>query len=45
MHELAGQIALRRVATPEDIAHIAVALLTANAMTGQIVRVDNGQTL
>jgi 3-oxoacyl-[acyl-carrier protein] reductase len=45
MHQLAGQVALQRVASPDDIAQIAVALLAANAMTGQIVRVDNGQTL
>lgn len=45
MHKLAGQVALNRVASPEDIAEVVLLLLRAKSMTGQIVRTDNGQTL
>jgi len=45
MHMLAGQVALGRVATPDDIADMVLALLTARTMTGQVVRTDCGQTL
>lgn len=45
MRLMAGNIALQRVSTPEDIAEVALMLLKAESMTGQIVRVENGQTL
>lgn len=45
MRMLAGQVALDRVASPDDMADLVLALLTAKAMTGQIVLADNGQTL
>jgi len=45
MHMLAGQVALNRVASPEDIAEVVLTLLTAKAMTGQVILADNGQTL
>ncbi len=45
MHALAGDVALKRVSTPEDIAGTVLMLLAARSMTGQVVRADNGQTL
>lgn len=45
MHMLAGQVALNRVASPDEIADIALTLLTAKSMTGQLIRADCGQTL
>jgi 3-oxoacyl-[acyl-carrier protein] reductase len=45
MHALAGSLALERISTPEDIAETALMLLTAESMTGQIVKAENGQTL
>jgi len=45
MLALAGQVALNRVSTPEDIAETILMLLTATSMTGQVVKADNGQTL
>jgi 3-oxoacyl-[acyl-carrier protein] reductase len=45
MSMLAGRVALQRVSTPEDIADTALMLLKAESMTGQVIRVENGQTL
>lgn len=45
MHALAGNVALNRVSTPEDIAETVLMLLMAKSMTGQVVKADNGQTL
>ncbi|WP_322047748.1 SDR family oxidoreductase [Paraburkholderia sp. J67] len=45
MRMLAGSLALQRVSTPEDIAETALMLLKAESMTGQIIKVENGQTL
>ncbi|MCC2957210.1 SDR family oxidoreductase [Massilia sp. IC2-477] len=45
MHALAGNVALNRVSTPEDIAATVLMLLGARSMTGQVVRADNGQSL
>jgi 3-oxoacyl-[acyl-carrier protein] reductase len=42
---LAGSLALQRVSTPEDIAETVLMLLTAESMTGQVIKVENGQTL
>lgn len=45
MHALAGNVALERVSTPDDIAATVLMLLGARSMTGQVVRADNGQSL
>jgi 3-oxoacyl-[acyl-carrier protein] reductase len=45
MRMLAGSLALQRVSTPEDIAETALMLLTAESMTGQVIKLENGQTL
>jgi 3-oxoacyl-[acyl-carrier protein] reductase len=45
MHQLAGHVALERVASPEDIADVIIDLLLAKSMTGQVLLADNGQTL
>jgi 3-oxoacyl-[acyl-carrier protein] reductase len=45
MQMLAGSLALQRVSTPEDIAETALMLLKAESMTGQVIKVENGQTL
>jgi 3-oxoacyl-[acyl-carrier protein] reductase len=36
---------LQRISTPEDIARMIAAALEQEAMTGQIITVDGGQTL
>jgi 3-oxoacyl-[acyl-carrier protein] reductase len=45
MFALAGKLPLGRISTPNDIAQTAVMLLTAESMAGQIIKVENGQTL
>lgn len=45
MHSLFGQLPLQRISTPEDIAALVLMLLTAQSVTGQILRAENGQTL
>ncbi|WP_150275309.1 SDR family NAD(P)-dependent oxidoreductase [Paenibacillus tepidiphilus] len=45
MHSLAPNLPLERISTPEDIAEIICAVLEQEAMTGQLVTVDSGQTL
>ncbi|MRN52610.1 SDR family NAD(P)-dependent oxidoreductase [Paenibacillus monticola] len=45
MHKLAPNLLLQRIATPEDIAKFICSALEQEAMTGQIVTVDSGQTL
>lgn len=45
MRALAGNLALNRISTPSDIAETALMLLTAESMTGQVIRAENGQTL
>ncbi|MEK8131801.1 SDR family NAD(P)-dependent oxidoreductase [Paenibacillus filicis] len=45
MQGLIPQLLLERIATPEDIARMIVSLLEQDAITGQIVTVDSGQTL
>jgi 3-oxoacyl-[acyl-carrier protein] reductase len=45
MKQLSRQVLLQRIATPDDIAKIICATLEQEAMTGQIIIVDSGQTL
>jgi 3-oxoacyl-[acyl-carrier protein] reductase len=45
MHQLSRQALLQRITTPEDIAQLIVSTLEQEAMTGQIITVDGGQTL
>lgn len=45
MKQLSRQTLLQRIATPDDIAHIICATLEQEAMTGQMITVDSGQTL
>ncbi|GLI04720.1 3-ketoacyl-ACP reductase [Paenibacillus tyrfis] len=45
MKRLAPQLLLQRISTPEDIARMICATLEQEAMTGQIITVDSGQTL
>lgn len=45
MEKLAPHLLLQRIATPEDIAQSICATLEQEAMTGQIITVDSGQTL
>ncbi|TMV48018.1 SDR family NAD(P)-dependent oxidoreductase [Paenibacillus mesophilus] len=45
MNALAPHLLLQAISTPEDIAHMICAALEQEAMTGQIITVDSGQTL
>jgi 3-oxoacyl-[acyl-carrier protein] reductase len=45
MNRLAPNLLLQRISTPEDIASMVCAALEQEAMTGQIITVDSGQTL
>ncbi|MFS0838411.1 SDR family NAD(P)-dependent oxidoreductase [Paenibacillus sp. 1P03SA] len=45
MNALIGRLPLQRIATPEDIAGIICSLLEQEAVTGQILTADAGQTL
>ena len=45
MRALSTNLPLQRILSPEDIADVALTLLEAASMTGQIVRADSGQTL
>jgi 3-oxoacyl-[acyl-carrier protein] reductase len=45
MKSLAPNLLLQQISTPEDIAQLICAALEQEAMTGQIVTVDSGQTL
>lgn len=45
MNHLAPQLPLQRISTPEDIASMICTALEQEAMTGQILTVDSGQTL
>lgn len=42
---LAPTLLLQRISTPEDVAQLICAALEQEAMTGQIITVDSGQTL
>lgn len=45
MNRLAPNLLLQTLSTPEDIAAMIRAALEQEAMTGQIITVDSGQTL
>jgi 3-oxoacyl-[acyl-carrier protein] reductase len=45
MKRLAPNLLLQRIATPDDIAKFICSALEQEAMTGQIITVDSGQTL
>jgi len=45
MNRLALNLLLQRISTPEDIAQWICAVLEQEAMTGQVITVDSGQTL
>lgn len=45
MHKLAPHLLLQHIAKPEDIARFICSALAQEAMTGQIITVDSGQTL
>ncbi|WP_425524897.1 SDR family NAD(P)-dependent oxidoreductase [Paenibacillus dendritiformis] len=45
MKALAGNILLKRISTPEDIAETVCYTLVEKSLTGQIITVDNGQTM
>lgn len=45
MKKLAPNLLLQRIAEPDDIAQLICAALEQEAMTGQIITVDSGQTL
>ncbi|TBL75752.1 SDR family NAD(P)-dependent oxidoreductase [Paenibacillus thalictri] len=45
MEQLAPHLPLRRISAAEDIAGMVCAVLEQEAMTGQIITVDSGQTL
>lgn len=45
MKKLAPNLLLQRISSPEDIAQMICATLEQEAMTGQIITVDSGQTL
>ncbi len=45
MNRLAPNLPLQRISTPEDIAAMICTALEQEAMTGQIIAVDSGQTL
>src|SRR5882724_4211915 len=45
MQRLSHNLLLQRISTPEDIAKIICSILEQEAMTGQIITVDSGQTL
>jgi len=45
MKSLAPNLLLQRISTPEDIAKFICSVLEQEAMTGQIITIDSGQTL
>ncbi|OCT13422.1 3-ketoacyl-ACP reductase [Paenibacillus pectinilyticus] len=45
MQKLAPNLLLKQISTPEDIAQFICAALEQEAMTGQIITLDSGQTL
>lgn len=45
MKQLAPNLLLQRISTPEDIANCICAALEQEAMTGQFITIDSGQTL
>ncbi|RCW64546.1 SDR family NAD(P)-dependent oxidoreductase [Saliterribacillus persicus] len=45
MYQLAGNLPLKRISTPNDIAEAILFQLTQESVTGQVFTIDNGQTL
>lgn len=45
MRTLAGDLPLGRISTPEEVAELTLYLLQASSVTGQVWRIENGQTL
>ncbi|MGE7946226.1 SDR family NAD(P)-dependent oxidoreductase [Lysinibacillus sp. NPDC093688] len=45
MVQLAGNLPLKRISTPDDIAEAILFQLTQKSVTGQVFTIDNGQTL
>ncbi|KYG29800.1 SDR family NAD(P)-dependent oxidoreductase [Priestia endophytica] len=45
MYELAGNLPLQRISSPNDIADAVLFQLTQASVTGQVFTIDNGQTL
>lgn len=45
MHQLAGNLPLQRISTPDDIADAILFQLMQESVTGQVFTIDNGQTL
>lgn len=45
MYQLAGNLPLKRISTPDDIAKAILFQLTQESVTGQVFTIDNGQTL
>lgn len=45
MYQLVGNLPLKRISTPDDIAEAVVFQLTQESVTGQVFTIDNGQTL
>jgi 3-oxoacyl-[acyl-carrier protein] reductase len=45
MYQLAGNLPLKRISTPNDIADAILFQLTQESVTGQVFTIDNGQTL
>lgn len=45
MYQLAGNLPLKRISTPDDIAEAILFQLTQESVTGQVFTMDNGQTL
>jgi 3-oxoacyl-[acyl-carrier protein] reductase len=45
MYQLAGNLPLQRISSPEDIADAILFQLKQESVTGQVFTIDNGQTL
>lgn len=45
MYQLAGNLPLQRISTPDDIAEAILFQLNQESITGQVFTIDNGQTL
>ncbi|ATP40818.1 3-ketoacyl-ACP reductase [Solibacillus sp. R5-41] len=45
MYQLAGNLPLKRISIPDDIAEAILFQLTQESITGQVFTIDNGQTL
>ncbi|MDK8181804.1 SDR family NAD(P)-dependent oxidoreductase [Paenibacillus sp. UMB4589-SE434] len=45
MQRLIPQLLLRRISTPEDVAKLVCATLEQEALTGQVITIDSGQTM